>query len=211
MRGLLIARQESMFFCDRLVEDSLLQEILTLLQGRSSQQSEEWPWVSLFDGAIDLNFAVCFSLKLSVLPWKQATTWAWRRREQNWFLILEAWKFRKTEVKGRGNYKAIWLPCVLRDAGPSLLSWLGWILLILILLFSCSHKLLIMFFTLVLEEDTLKVALLSGEELFVPGDFRLLEDISAWQTIMVIIIKWGITWQKLTIAESPPHSSLEKF
>ena len=41
MRGLLIARQESMFFCDGLVEDSLLQEILTLLQDRSSQQSEE--------------------------------------------------------------------------------------------------------------------------------------------------------------------------
>ena len=60
-------------------------------------------------------------------------------------------------------------------------------------LITCSHQLLIVFFTLVLEEDTQEAALLSGEELFVPGYFRLVEDISAWQTIMVIIIKWGIT------------------
>ena len=54
-------------------------------------------------------------------------------------------------------------------------------------LITCSHQLLIVFFTLVLEEDTQEVAILLGEELFVPGDFRLLEDISAWQMILVII------------------------
>ena len=84
-------------------------------------------------------FALYFILKSSVLPWKQATTWAWRRREQNWFLLLEAWKFRKTEVKGRGNYKAIWLPCVLREARPSLPFWLSWKLLILILFSSVIY------------------------------------------------------------------------